>query len=159
MAGPGCYCGRTGCIETFSRGRAWRETTQARTGRALDRRGHRQRRGRRGDADARETIARYERRLARGLASVINVVDPDAIVLGGGLSNIERLYERVPAAVERVRLLGRGHDSARPRRARRLERRARRGVAVGLTPGSLQKAPNGDPNQLFSRVFRGLLGG
>ena len=49
-----------------------------------------------GDADARESVSRYERRLARGLASVINVFDPDAIVLGGGVSNIARLYERVP---------------------------------------------------------------
>ena len=50
-----------------------------------------------GDADARRgLIARYERRLARGLASIINVLDPDVIVLGGGLSNIARLYERVP---------------------------------------------------------------
>jgi predicted NBD/HSP70 family sugar kinase len=46
-------------------------------------------------ADA--TLARYESRMARALASVINVIDPDVIVLGGGLSNIERLYERVPA--------------------------------------------------------------
>ena len=49
-----------------------------------------------GDEDARESVATYERRLARGLASVINVFDPDAIVLGGGVSNIARLYERVP---------------------------------------------------------------
>ena len=49
-----------------------------------------------GDEAAAATVARYERRLARGLASVINVFDPDVIVLGGGLSNISRLYERVP---------------------------------------------------------------
>ena len=49
-----------------------------------------------GDEHARESVATYERRLARGLASVVNVFDPDAIVLGGGVSNIARLYERVP---------------------------------------------------------------
>jgi fructokinase len=50
----------------------------------------------RGDAAAHATIGRYARRLARGLASSINVVDPDVIVLGGGLSNIACLYDRVP---------------------------------------------------------------
>ena len=49
-----------------------------------------------GNADALERMSRYEHRLARGLASIINVFDPDAIVLGGGVSNIDRLYERVP---------------------------------------------------------------
>ena len=48
------------------------------------------------DADAANTLARYEHRLARGLASLINVIDPDVVVLGGGLSNIERLYSNVP---------------------------------------------------------------
>jgi predicted NBD/HSP70 family sugar kinase len=49
-----------------------------------------------GDARAVAALDRYERRLAKALASVINVLDPDLIVLGGGLSNIDRLYERVP---------------------------------------------------------------
>jgi len=49
-----------------------------------------------GDALADAALARYEERMARALASVINLLDPDVIVLGGGLSNIERLYERVP---------------------------------------------------------------
>ncbi len=49
-----------------------------------------------GDAAANETMACYEHRLARALAAIINVVDPDVIVLGGGLSNIERLYANVP---------------------------------------------------------------
>jgi predicted NBD/HSP70 family sugar kinase len=49
-----------------------------------------------GDTDCDATLARYEERLARALAQVINVLDPDVIVLGGGLSNVARLYERVP---------------------------------------------------------------
>jgi fructokinase len=49
-----------------------------------------------GDAECDETLHRYERRLARGLAHVINVLDPDVIVLGGGMGNIERLYTHVP---------------------------------------------------------------
>ena len=48
------------------------------------------------DRHAAQTLDRYENRMARALASVINIVDPDVIVLGGGLSNIDRLYERVP---------------------------------------------------------------
>ena len=54
-----------------------------------------------GDADALAVMATYEDRLARGLAHVINLVDPDLIVLGGGLSNIERLYRNVPALIQR----------------------------------------------------------
>ena len=50
-----------------------------------------------GDIVAEQTLARYEERLARALAHVINVLDPDVIVLGGGVSNLERLYTRVPA--------------------------------------------------------------
>jgi fructokinase len=93
--GPACYCGRTGCIETFLSGPGLARDYEARGGRRLDAAaivaaadG--------GDDNARATIARYERRLARALASLINVCDPDAIVLGGGVSNIGRLYERVP---------------------------------------------------------------
>jgi fructokinase len=70
-----CYCGRAGCIETYLSGPALeQERTQ--------------------DEDA--ALARYERRLARALASVINVLDPDVIVLGGGVSNRDRLYLNVP---------------------------------------------------------------
>ena len=93
--GPACYCGRTGCIETFLSGPGLAKDFEACSGQRRDATaivaaadG--------GDADARAAIARYERRLARGLASLINVCDPDAIVLGGGVSNISRLYERVP---------------------------------------------------------------
>jgi predicted NBD/HSP70 family sugar kinase len=55
----------------------------------------------RGDAPCDETLARYEQRLARALAHVINIVDPDAIVLGGGLSNVERWYRTVPQLLTR----------------------------------------------------------
>ncbi len=70
-----CYCGRKGCIELYLSGPAL----------AAD-----------GGADDAAALQRYERRLARALAQVINILDPDAIVLGGGLSNIDRLYETVP---------------------------------------------------------------
>jgi fructokinase len=72
---PRCYCGRHGCIETFLSGPAL----------AAD-----------GGAENEAAMRRYELRLARALAQVINILDPDVIVLGGGVSNLERLYDRVP---------------------------------------------------------------
>ncbi|WP_026606898.1 ROK family protein [Methylocapsa acidiphila] len=98
--GAPCYCGKSGCIETFLSGAGLARDCLSRTGRrksaeeiaeaaAL------------GDADAEVSLAIYQDRLARGLASVINVVDPDAIVLGGGLSNIARLYAGLPELVSR----------------------------------------------------------
>ena len=93
--GPPCYCGRSGCIETFLSGPALARDYVADGGddvAAIDVAAR---------ADAGETRAlvsldRYERRFARAIASVINIVDPDVIVLGGGLSNMHRLYDRVP---------------------------------------------------------------
>ncbi len=72
---PPCYCGRSGCIETFLSGPAL----------AAD-----------GGADNAAAMLRYELRLAHALAQVINILDPHVIVLGGGLSNLDRLYDRVP---------------------------------------------------------------
>jgi fructokinase len=93
--GPACYCGRTGCIETFLSGPGLMRAHTQDTGvtltpetivqRALD-----------GEAAARASLERYAHRMARALASVINLLDPDVVVLGGGMSNIESLYEMVP---------------------------------------------------------------
>jgi fructokinase len=93
--GPPCYCGRTGCIETFLSGPGMSRDHAGRTGEILEATAI-VARAMNGDIDADDTLRRYERRLAKALASIINVVDPHAIVLGGGLSNVERLYERVP---------------------------------------------------------------
>jgi fructokinase len=93
--GPPCYCGRTGCIETFLSGPGMSRDHTSRTGEKLEAAAIAAR-AISGDAAADATLTRYERRLAKALASIINVVDPHAIVLGGGLSNVERLYERVP---------------------------------------------------------------
>jgi fructokinase len=93
--GPPCYCGRTACIETFLSGpgleRDYETSSRvARTAVEICRRAET------GDALAEAAVARYEHRMARGLASVINVLDPAVIVLGGGMSNLARLYTNVP---------------------------------------------------------------
>jgi fructokinase len=96
MASPLCYCGRRGCVETFLSGPAMSRDHAQATGKilapdeiasgAVD-----------GDEACEATLHRYEQRLARALALVVNILDPDTIVLGGGLSNLNRLYEEVPA--------------------------------------------------------------
>ncbi len=58
-------------------------------------------RRRRGEPDAVETLRRYEERLGRSLAMIVNILDPDVIVLGGGMSNVKRLYETVPPLIRR----------------------------------------------------------
>lgn len=93
--GPACYCGRAGCIETFLSGPALARDYAASGGEevsALDVAA----RAERGEPLAEAALARYESRFARAIASIVNVLDPDAIVLGGGVSNIERLYANVP---------------------------------------------------------------
>jgi fructokinase len=92
--GPACYCGRSGCIETFLSGPGLARDYERATGRKRSPREILQVAGAEPEAEA--ALARYEERLARGLASVINLLDPDVIVLGGGLSNLARLYESVP---------------------------------------------------------------
>ncbi|MGE5199955.1 MAG: ROK family protein [Rhodospirillaceae bacterium] len=96
LPGPACYCGRHGCIETFLSGPGLardhervtgvRAASEAIASSADD-----------GDEQAQRTLRRYEHRMARALASIINVLDPDVIVLGGGLSKMARLYRNVPA--------------------------------------------------------------
>ncbi|MGE0594512.1 MAG: ROK family protein [Vicinamibacterales bacterium] len=95
VPGPSCYCGRRGCIEAFLSGPALSADHAGATGELLSP-PHIVAAAANGDRAARRTMARYAQRLARALASVINLLDPDVIVLGGGLSNIELLYEDVP---------------------------------------------------------------
>ncbi len=94
--GPPCYCGKRGCIETFVSGPGLARDHRAAGGDDLAP-SEIAARAAAGDGVAEAALARYEDRLARALATVINVVDPEAIVLGGGVSNLERLYVRVPA--------------------------------------------------------------
>ena len=92
---PECYCGRPGCIETYLSGPGMAKLHAAATGAGLSP-PEIVAAAAAGDAGAERTLQLYEDRLARSLAGVINVVDPDLIVLGGGMSNIERLYASVP---------------------------------------------------------------
>ena len=95
LPGPACYCGRRGCIETFLSGPGMAHDHERRTGETLTAR-EIAARAEGGDRKAIATLERYEERLARGLAGIINVLDPGVIVLGGGLSHMDRLYEKVP---------------------------------------------------------------
>ena len=85
---PPCYCGRLGCIETYLSGPGLARDHQQITGARLT--------PEEIVALGGESLRRYEERLARALATVINLLDPDVIVLGGGMSNVERLYGEVP---------------------------------------------------------------
>jgi len=93
--GPACYCGKTGCVETFLSGpglaRDFRQATgeQVAAPEIVARAG-------RGEGAAAAALERYEDRMARALAVVLNILDPDVVVLGGGMSQIARLYESVP---------------------------------------------------------------
>lgn len=98
--GPPCYCGKTGCIETFLSGPGLAREFRIRTGNDLSA-SEIAAAADAGNLDAIAVMETYEDRLARGLAHVINIVDPDVMVLGGGLSNIERLYRNVPALIQR----------------------------------------------------------
>jgi fructokinase len=93
--GPHCYCGRRGCLESFLSGPGLAADHRLATGIPLDAAAIAQRAAA-GDPEAEASLTRYEDRLARGLALVINLLDPDVIVLGGGVGRIERLYANVP---------------------------------------------------------------
>jgi len=93
--GPRCFCGQHGCIETFVSGPGLERDHRAASGKLLAA-GEIARLAEAGDAAASASLQRYERRLARALSHVINLLDPDVIVLGGGMSNVDRLYSAVP---------------------------------------------------------------
>jgi fructokinase len=92
---PACYCGRYGCVETYLSGPGMTCDHEQRSGKALNP-GAIVATAKSGDASCERTLQLYESRLARALAVVINILDPDIIVLGGGMSNIARLYDHVP---------------------------------------------------------------
>jgi fructokinase len=93
--GPACYCGKAGCIETFLSGPGLARDYRDATGLELAAAEIAACAGR-GDDRAAAALTRYEERMARALAMVLNLLDPDVIVLGGGISRVARLYESVP---------------------------------------------------------------
>ncbi|UTN97645.1 fructokinase [Serratia plymuthica] len=94
-----CYCGKQGCIETFISGTGFATDYARLSGNPL--KGHEiMTLAAQGDALAERAIGRYELRLAKSLAHVINIFDPDVVVLGGGMSNVDRLYQHVPQLVK-----------------------------------------------------------
>ena len=95
LPGPQCYCGRQGCLETFLSGPGLSRDFRDASGTHLEP-PQIVRLAEANDQAAETCFSRYEDRLARGLAHVINILDPQVIVLGGGMSNIQRLYQRIP---------------------------------------------------------------
>jgi fructokinase len=99
LPGPHCYCGRYGCLEKWVSGtgisedfhRATGKTATTREIAALDQAG---------DPDAYAAFERFLSRLGRGLAYVVNILDPDVIVFGGGVSRVERLYRELPSRIQ-----------------------------------------------------------
>jgi fructokinase len=113
VPGPSCYCGKHGCLETWISGSGLEDDYERTTGT--------RRKGPEvlalsagGDAVAEAAVQRYESRLTRGLAHVINLLDPDVIVLGGGMSRVERLY---PAIARQLPTYVFGKEFATPIRA------------------------------------------
>ena len=97
LPGPACYCGKHGCIETWLSGPGLAADFKRRTGRALDPAAIAQSAA--GNDDARRVMEDYLDRFARAIASVVNILDPDAIVIGGGLSNLDILYADLPKRI------------------------------------------------------------
>ncbi|MBA3360406.1 MAG: ROK family protein [Acidimicrobiia bacterium] len=95
LPGPSCYCGLHGCIETFLSGTGFASLSGAASAKEVVEA------SRRDDPEASAHLADYCDRLARGLATIINVLDPDAIVLGGGMSNVDEIYTQTPSRWDR----------------------------------------------------------
>lgn len=100
IPGSPCYCGKHGCLETWVSGRAF-EASYRRHADSDVKAADIVRRMRDGDRLARLVWQRYIDRLARGLSSVVNILDPDVFVMGGGMSNIDELYRDLPAELAR----------------------------------------------------------
>ena len=93
--GSECYCGKFGCVETFLSGPGLSVDYFKHANEKISAKEIVEKAGQ-GDALAEHCLQRYEDRMARGLSHVINIIDPDVIVLGGGMSNVQRLYKNVP---------------------------------------------------------------
>lgn len=99
VPGAACYCGKTGCIETWISGTALGKDYERATGKPLSGKEVAEA-AERGNVQAEAALRRLEDRIARGFASLVNVLDPDVIVVGGGLSCLDRIYHNVPPLLE-----------------------------------------------------------
>jgi fructokinase len=104
---PSCYCGKRGCIEAWCSGPAVARLYEARTGKATALPDIVEA-ARRGDTAAIAEVEGLYDRLARSIATLVNILDPDVIVIGGGLSNIDALYQELPPRVERYAFTAEG---------------------------------------------------
>jgi len=98
ISGPACWCGRRGCLETYISGSGLARDHESATGQRLTAEAIAAAAAA-GDGTAGASLDRYIDRLGRGLAIVVDLLDPDVIVLGGGMSNAEAIYGRLPAAI------------------------------------------------------------
>jgi fructokinase len=96
--GPDCYCGKRGCLECWVSGTGFAADYERATARSCSA-AEVAAAAAAGDVEASAALGRYESRLARGLATIVNTLDPDVIVLGGGMSNVEQLYQALPKLV------------------------------------------------------------
>jgi fructokinase len=110
LPGPLCYCGKRGCMEMWVSGSGIARDHREVTGQALTTR-EIAARWSQNDPLAGATMQRFESRLARGLAAVVNILDPDVIVIGGGVSRIERIYADLPDLI-RPYVFGRDFDTS-----------------------------------------------
>lgn len=111
--GPECYCGKRGCIETFLSGPGLAADYERATGNKLIA-PEIAKAAAAGDAVAEAALERYEDRLARALAGVLNILDPEVVVLGGGVSNLERLYTAIPRRIPEYLFCDNGRIDIRP---------------------------------------------
>ena len=96
--GEECYCGKRGCLETFVSGTGFENEYFRQTGNRINARDI-IKQIERGDDTAEKVMRTYENRLARGIATLVNFLDPDVLVLGGGMSNIHRIYKNLPVMI------------------------------------------------------------
>jgi len=138
--GPRCYCGHTACTELFLSGpglsRDHQETTHTRLS-AAEIAHH----AGQGDPAAEATLMRYEEQMGRALASVLNILDPDVVVLGGGMSNLGRLYVNVPRLWAKYAFSDRVDTPLRP--PRHGDSSGVRGAARLWPPDSLSRRSGG----------------
>lgn len=139
LPGEKCWCGRSGCIETWLSGPGL-TAAYARSGGDNVTAAEIGRRAELGEALAHAVISAYESRLARALASVINILDPEVVVLGGGLSLLQRLYTRVPALWAQYVFSAQVATRLRP---------AKHGDASGVLGAARLNSSDGEPRALI----------